>query len=222
MSGWSWDAAAAAWPALAAALPVTLAAAAAAYALAIVLGLPWALARAAPARALAMPATALWQLVRSTPLLVQLPLWFFGLPALGVSLSPFAAGAIGLGVHYAAYAAEIWRSGLAAVPAGQHEAARALGLSRTQAFARVVLPQAWPPLVPVFVNLLVALVKETPLLAVVTVIDVLQAARLHGAETFRYGEAMTLAGAVSLGLSLVIAAAGRGVEAALARRRRPA
>jgi len=142
------------------------------------------------------------ELVRSTPLLVQLYFVFYVFPEAGVVLSPLVAGVLGLGLHYSAYTAEVYRSGIDAVPRGQWEAATALNLSRGQTFWRIVLPQAIPPVIPALGNRLIAIFKDTPLLAVITVNELLQQAKLLGAESFRYLEPLTLVGAIFLVLSL--------------------
>jgi len=197
---WDWAYAWSCLPALLDAARITVLAALGGGALAAVLGLAWALACDAPG--LRLPARAGLQLVRNTPLLVQLYLLYYGLPHLGLSPGPLAIGVAGLGLHYASYAAEVYRAGLGSVPVGQDEAARTLGLSSWQRFIRVRLPQAIPPVLPALGSLLVALFKETPVLAAITVIELLGQAKLLGAESFRYIEPMTLVGAIFLVVSL--------------------
>jgi polar amino acid transport system permease protein len=152
------------------------------------------------------------ELVRSTPLLVQLYFLFYVVPEMGLVLSPLVAGVLGLGLHYSAYTAEIYRSGIDGVPRGQWEAATALSLTRRQTFWRIVLPQAVPPVVPALGNRLIALFKETPLLSVITVTEMLQRAKLSGAESFRYLEPLTIVGAIFLVLSLLSSRLVRRVE----------
>lgn len=214
MSGeiWDWGYAWEALPILARGLLVTLQATFLGFALALVMGLVWAVLRRARSRALRGTAYWIVELVRSTPLLVQLYFLFYLFPEVGVVLSPLTAGVLGLGLHYSAYLAEVYRSGLDAVPRGQWDAAAALNLSRFQTFRRVVLPQAIPPLVPVLGNRLIAIFKDTPLLAVITATELLQQAKLLGAERFRYLEPLTLVGAIFLVLSLAAARLVRRTE----------
>lgn len=199
---WDWGYALACLPMLLHAARITVLATLCGGALAAVLGLVWALACDARPAALRLPARGLLQLVRNTPLLVQLYLLYYGLPHLGWSPDPLAIGILGLGVHYASYAAEVYRAGLHAVSTGQDEAARVLGLSAWQRFLHIRLPQAIPPVLPALGNLVVALFKETPMLAAITVIELLGQAKLLGAESFRYLEPMTLVGAIFLVVSL--------------------
>lgn len=196
-------------PILLEALVVTIEAAVLGMALALVVGLVWALLRRSDLVLVRWPAKVTLELVRSTPLLVQLYFLFYALPAAGLSLSPLTAGVLGLGVHYGAYVAEAYRAGIEAVPKGQWEAAKALHLPRHTTWLRVVLPQAVPPMLPTLGNRFVALFKDTPLLSAITLVEMLQAAKIIGSESFRYLEPMTLVGLLFLALSIV---ASYGVE----------
>lgn len=217
---WDWGHAAACLPALLDAARITVLATAAGGAIALLGGLVWCGAAQAPIAALAGVARAAVVVVRSTPLLIQLYLIYYGMPALGLAPDPLVAGIAGLGLHYAAYAAEVWRAGFAAVPHGQAEAARVLGLGSWRLFRHVLLPQALPAALPPLAGLLIALFKETPLLAAITVIELLGRAKLIGAESFRYLEPMTLVGAIFLVVSLVAVLPAAWLERRL--RRRPA
>jgi polar amino acid transport system permease protein len=190
-------------PALLKALVVTIQATLAGMALALILGLLWAMLRRSPYPAVRLPAAGLVAFIRSTPLLVQIYFLFFVLPGAGVVLSPFLTGVIALGLHYSAYTAEVYRAGIEAVPKGQWEAARALNLSPGHAWRAVILPQALPPVIPALGNYLVAMFKDSPMLAAITVTELLQTAKLIGAETFRYLEPLTLVGLLFLATSLV-------------------
>ena len=199
-------------PLLARALLVTLQATVLGMAIALVLGLALALARRAPYRMLAWPAAFFVEFVRSTPLLVQIFFLFYVLPEAGVRLSPLAAGLAALGIHYAAYCSEVYRAGLESVPKGQWGAALALNLGRWRTMRAIVLPQALPPIVPALGNYLVAMFKDTPLLSAITVVELLQTAKLLGAESFRYVEPLTLVGLLFLLLSIASAAVIRMAE----------
>lgn len=202
-------------PVLVDALAVTLLATLLGMVVAIVLGLAFALARRADLRVISWTAALVVEFVRSTPLLVQLYFLFYLLPALGVQLSPLAAGVIALGIHYAAYCSEVYRSGIESISEGQWDAAKALNLSRVRTWYRIVLPQAIPPIVPALGNYLVAMFKDTPLLSAVTVVEVLQQGKILGSETFRYVEPLTLVGLLFLALSLAAAALIRMLESQL-------
>jgi polar amino acid transport system permease protein len=202
-------------PELGRGLVVTVQATLGGMALALTLGLAAALARRSRRRWIAWPAGLAVEFVRSTPLLVQLYFLFYVLPSTGVQFSAFTTGVLALGVHYAAYCSEVYRAGLEAVPRGQWEAATALNLTRWQTYRRVVLPQAIPPVVPALGNYLVAMFKDTPLLSAITVLELLQRAKVIGAETFRYVEPLTLVGLLFLAVSLVAAAGVRALEVRL-------
>lgn len=202
-------------PELGRGLAVTVQATLGGMAVALTLGLAAALARRSRRRWIAWPVAVAVEFVRSTPLLVQLYFLYYVLPSAGVQLSALATGVVALGLHYAAYCSEVYRAGLESVPRGQWEAARALNLSRWQIHRRVVLPQAIPPVVPALGNYLVAMFKDTPLLSAITVLELLQRAKLIGAETFRYVEPLTMVGLLFLAVSLVAAAAVRVLEARL-------
>jgi polar amino acid transport system permease protein len=106
----------------------------------------------------------------------------------------------------------VYRAGLESVPRGQWEAALALNLGRTRTMRSIILPQALPPVVPALGNYVVAMFKDTPLLSAITVVELLQTAKLLGAESFRYVEPLTLVGALFLVLSLASAAVIRMAE----------
>jgi len=116
---------------------------------------------------------AVWiiEIIRGTPLLIQLFFIFYGLPSVGIKLSPFWAGVIGLGLNYAAYEAEIYRSGLFAIPRTQWEAALALGMSRWEAMKQVILPQAVRVVIPAITNDFISLLKDSSLVSVITMVD---------------------------------------------------
>jgi polar amino acid transport system permease protein len=182
------------------------------FALALPLGLAWTLLRRSRWRLLRTAAGSWVELIRSTPLLVQLFFLYYLMPKAGLSLSPLLTGVIALGLHYSAYTAEIYRAGLDGVPRGQWEAATALNLTPAQTMRRVILPQAIPPVLPALGNRLIALFKDSPLLLAITVPELLQRAKLIGAETFRYLEPVTLVGVLFLIVSLLSAWLVRRLE----------
>jgi polar amino acid transport system substrate-binding protein len=148
---------------------VTLAISTAAMALAVVLGLGLALARHGGALAGRL-ATVYVEIFRGTPVLLQLFVIYYGLAGV-LALAPWCAAIVGLGLNYAAYEAEIYRAGLAAVPRGQLEAAWALGMSTPVALRRVVLPQALRIALPGMTNDFIALLKDSSLVSVITVVE---------------------------------------------------
>ncbi len=150
---------------------LTLLVSVAAMALAVVLGLLLALARGFGPRPLRWLATGYVEVFRGTPLLIQLTMVYFGLPELGLTLHPFTAGVVALGLNYAAAEAENYRAGLGSVPRGQLDAARALGLSTPQALRHVVGPQAFVVAIPPATNDFIALLKDSSLISVVTLTE---------------------------------------------------
>ncbi len=191
---WSWDVAWRFAPELLAGLRVTLEATALGAVLAFTLGLAWAVAMRSSSRAVRYPVASVLELIRNTPLLVQLFLFFYVLPSLGIQFSRMTTGVIALGVHYSTYTAEVYRAGIEAVPAGQWEAAIALSLSRRRTWVAVILPQAIRRVVPALGNYVIAMLKDSPLLALIGVAGMLQQARAHGAASFEYIEPYTLVG----------------------------
>lgn len=200
---WDWAFAVQILPALLRAFLVTIEATALGMALALVLGLVWAIVRRSRHHWLSLPAYWTIELIRSTPLLVQIYFFYFVLPEAGVRFSGMVTGVVALGLHYSAYTAEVYRAGIDGVPRGQWEAALALNMRPSHMWRAVILPQAIPPVIPALGNYLVAMFKDTPLLAAITVLELLQTAKLIGAETFRYLEPLTLVGLLFLAISLL-------------------
>lgn len=171
-------------------------------ALALVVGLALALMRLSPYRLLDRAARQFIAFIRGTPLLIQLYFLFYVLPLHGLAFDPLVTGVIGLGVHYGTYLAEVYRAGIQGLPRGQWEAAVALNLPRFGVWRRIILPQAVPPMIPVFGNYLIAMFKDTPLLATITVLELLGTAQAEAALSYRYFEPYTLVGLIFLALSL--------------------
>ena len=127
---------------------------------------------------------ALIEVFRGTPFLVQLFLLYAGGPYVGLKLSATAAGIVGLGLYSSAYFAEIFRGGFAAVPHGQIEAAMSIGMSPRDTLLRVTLPGALIAAVPPIVNMLIVLSKETVVLSIITVPELMYQMQTMAAETF--------------------------------------
>jgi polar amino acid transport system permease protein len=209
---WDWNAAAEAFPLLAEASLITVQATVLGFIVALVVGLLFAIGRMAGPMPLRMAVGGVVEFIRSTPLLIQIFFLYYVMPEFGLTLDAMPTGVLALGLHYGAYCSEVYRAGLANVPKGQWEASIALNLSPWTTFKNVILPQAIPPVVPALGNYLVALFKETPLLSVIAVLELMQTAKILGSETFRYVEPITLVGAFFLVFSLISAALIRRVE----------
>jgi putative glutamine transport system permease protein len=172
--------------ALASGLLVTLEVSALAFVLAAALGLAVATLRVTPSVPARAVGTAYVELIRNVPLIVQIFFLFFALPSLGIRLPAFACCVLGLGIYTAAFVAEAIRSGIAAVPAGQLEAARASGLSYVAAMRLVILPQAIRLTIPPLGNTTLNMIKNSSLVSTIAIADVLGVANLIGARTFSY------------------------------------
>lgn len=143
--------------------------------LAMSLGLLLAITKSFTNGILSKIATWIIEIIRGTPLLIQLFFIFYGLPSVGIKFSPFTAGVLGLGINYAAYEAEIYRSGLFAIPRTQWEAALALGMTRWEAMKHVILPQATRIVIPAITNDFISLLKDSSLVSVITMVDLTKA-----------------------------------------------
>jgi polar amino acid transport system permease protein len=183
--------------------------------MALVFGLVLALLRRSRLRMLSWPASSFIEFIRSTPLLIQLYFLFYVLPDYGPTLSALATGTLGIGLHYSSYIAEVYRSGLNAVPRGQWEAAKALSLSPWHAYRKIILPQAVRPIIPALGNYLVAMFKDTPVLSAITVVELMLQAKNIGSQTFRYIEPISMAGLFFLVISVSVALLVRRLEAYL-------
>lgn len=160
-------------PLLAAGAGLTIAVSAVAMILAIVIGMAAAVLSQLPDRWIGRLVRGYVELFRNTPLLIQLFILYFGLPQVGITMSPLACGVVALAVYAGAYNVEIFRAGLEAVPPGQREAAVATGLSRFQEAIYVVIPQALRIAFPSLGNNLVSLVKNSSLVSVIGLADIM-------------------------------------------------
>jgi His/Glu/Gln/Arg/opine family amino acid ABC transporter permease subunit len=148
------------------------------------IGLGLALIRWANVPVLAAIVTIYVSVLRATPLVTLLLLLFFALPNIGVPVDPVSAAIIGLVMNTSAFNCEVWRSALMNFPKDQYEAAQSVGMRAGQRFRRIVLPQIVLVSLPGLVNEMSLLIKVTPVLAVVGVVDITRAAVRIGAETY--------------------------------------
>ena len=154
----------------------------------ILLGLPiglgLALIRWANVPIVAWVVTLYVSVLRATPLVTLLLLLFFAMPNIGVPINPYSAAILALVMNTSAFNCEIWRAALMNFPKDQYEAAQAVGMRAEQRFRRIVLPQIVRQSLPALVNEMSLLIKVTPVLAVVGVVDITRAAVRIGAETY--------------------------------------
>lgn len=170
--------------------------------LAVLVGLLLALAQRTRFAVVRRLSAAYLSFFRNTPLMVQLYVLFFAFPLAGITLPAITTGVIGLGLYYGAYIAEAFRGAIDGVPAGQWEAARALDFDAATTWQRIILPQALKPMLPVLGNYLIGMFKETPLLAVITIPELFQAAKQIAGMTYRYNEPYTVMALMFLAISI--------------------
>ena len=151
----------------------------------IPLALPITMARVSKFKPLSMLANAFLLIIRGTPLMLQLIVVYFGpFYLFKFSWDRFTAAIIALSVNYACYFAEIYRGGLQSISVGQYEAAKVLGYTKTQTFFKIVLPQVVKRIVPPMGNEVITLVKDTALVSVIGVVELLRTAQTHSSRLF--------------------------------------
>ena len=168
-------------------------------ALGVALGLVTCLMKISPLRPLRAVAGIYIWIIRGTPMLVQAMVVYFGIPQItGLRLSPFSAGMITLCLNAGAYLAEIFRSGVQAVPKGQSEAARSLGLGAGRTMAKIVLPQAFKIAVPPMVNQFIITLKDTSILTVIGLPEIMNEAQQYVMIRWEYFQTYVIAAAYYL------------------------
>jgi polar amino acid transport system permease protein len=183
----------------------------------MVLGFVLMLLRQLPVKPLRWIIRAYIEVIRGTPFLIQLFLLYSGGPSIGLRLEATTAGILGLGIYGSAYFAEIFRAGYQAVPKGQVEAALSLGMSYSSILRRVIIPAMLVSTLPAIVNMMAILTKETVVLSIITVPELMYEMQTMAAETFATFETI-------LGMALfywllveVVSRLGRRLEARVTR-----
>lgn len=212
MFDWRWDFVWEILPRLLQATGNTLIAAIAGYGIALILGLFLALGQRTPYRMVTHVIREVVEFIRSTPLLLQIFFIFYVGPQFGIRLSPWMSGMIAIGLHYACYLSEVYRGGIESVPRGQWEAATALNMSTLQKYRRVIIPQAIPSALAGMGNYLVGIFKDTPMLSVIGVAELIHTANAIGSENYRFLEPYTMVGLIFLAISLPTAGLIRAFE----------
>ncbi len=210
---WRWDFTWEVLPRLIEATGNTLLAAGFGYLIAVILGLVFALAQRTPFQLLTFIVREFVEFIRSTPLVLQIFFVFFVGPQVGIRLSPWTSGMIAIGLHYAAYLSEVYRGGIESVPKGQWEACRSLSMSMRDTYFRIIIPQALPPSLAGMGNYLVGIFKDTPMLSVIGVAELMHTANAIGSESYRFLEPYTIVGIIFLMISLPAAGLIRMFEA---------
>ena len=142
----------------------------------MVFGMALALVRLSGVRVAAWAVAVYVSVIRATPMVTLALLIFFGLPTLGIGLSPLVAAILIIAINTMVFQAEIWRAALLDFPRAQLDAARAAGMTRPVAFRRIVFPQAWRASLPALVNEVTLVVKGSPAVAVIGVVDLTRVA----------------------------------------------
>jgi polar amino acid transport system permease protein len=201
---------------------VTITVSLVAYALALIVGLVFGIARMSRFWPISAVATVYVQFIRGTPLLLQLFFIYYVLPYGGIILSPFASGVSGLTINYSAYMAEVFRSGVQAIPKGQWEAGLSLGMSRRLLMRRIILPQAIRIVIPAIGNFFVSIFKDSALVSVITMRDLMFSGQLLASATFKHFEIFALVGLIYFIISYPTAKLVDYIEARLdIHRKRP-
>ena len=191
----------------------TLWLAGAAFLMAIPGGLLLALGRLHGGWAVNLPIMAFVDLMRFTPILVQAVWIHFALPVMtGASMSATQSGLLALTLHVSAYICDVMRSGITAIPRGQWEAARALGLKGPQTFFKVILPQVWPLILPALANVAVSTFKLTAILGILAIDDLMKVANRINNIVFRPIEIYSSVALIYLLCGLLLTALATYIE----------
>jgi cystine transport system permease protein len=173
----------------------------------LVIGLLVALARISKNSLIRRLAVAYISVIRGTPLLVQIYVVYYGLPQVGISLDPIPSGILALSINAGAYLSESFRAAIESVDKGQMEASYSIGMTYSQALTRIILPQCIRTALPTVGNTYIGLLKDTSLVSVITVTELLQSASLIIARTFQpltlYLEVGLIYWVISTGFSII-------------------
>ena len=202
MFDWKWDFFWEVLPRLLSATVNTLIAAGVGYVIALVLGLILTLAQRTTFNILNMIVREFVEFIRSTPLILQIFFIFYVGPQFGIKMSPWTAGMVAIGLHYAAYLSEVYRGALDSVPKGQWEACPALSMKTRDTYFRIIIPQALPSALAGMGNYLVGIFKDTPMLSVIGVAELMHTANAIGSENYRFLEPLTMVGVIFLLISI--------------------
>lgn len=212
---WSWERFSEALPFVLDGLWITVILTVASFLFALIFGFVWTFLRRVPNKPFNWLVTWVMEFIRSTPPLVQLFFIYFAwpvLPVVGMTLSPMTSAIIGFGIHFSTYIAEIYRAGIESVEKGQWEAAKALNMSTMDKWRMIILPQAFPPTIPMLGNYFIIMFKEVPLASTISVAEILHQANTFGARNFAYLESLTIVGIIFLILSYPSAVLIRKLE----------
>jgi His/Glu/Gln/Arg/opine family amino acid ABC transporter permease subunit len=195
------------------AVRMTLVLSAVAMLVALVLGLVVALIRVSKFRFLNTPARAYINFFQGAPQYVLIFWVYYGLAMLlGVNFRPFTAGVISLSTQYGGFLAEIYRSGIEAIGRGQREAAVAVGLTTAQSYRYIILPQAIRIVLPSIGNMWIAMIKDSSLISVIGVMEIMRTAYLNSNDYFRPFEFYSLAAVLYIALTFIFFYGNQALE----------
>lgn len=184
--------------------------------LAVLIGLVVCVSKMSGIKPLVAIASGYIDLIRGTPLLLQLFYIYYALPDVGITLPAFLAGVLGLSINFGAYLAELFRSGIQSIDRGQSDAANAVGLSAWQRMRHIILPQALRNIYPGLANYGLVLIKDSSLVAVISVLELMRTGELLASSTFEAMKVYTLVALIYLAISYVVAKSFSFGEKALA------
>lgn len=216
MALWDWDHFFQILPEIFGALRITLSLTLLATVVAYSLGLLLAIGRRSTKRWISWPIGGLVEFIRSTPLLVQIYFLYFVLPDFGILWDGFMVSVMALGLHNSTYASECYRAGIEHVSKGQWEAARALNFSPARTLITIVIPQAIRVALPSLVNTTIGMFKDTAIVSLVGVIEIMAKAQMLATDGARAVEPYIIVGVMYLILSYISANGARRLERRLA------
>jgi polar amino acid transport system permease protein len=153
------------------------------------------------------------EIIRGTPLYVQLLIVVFGIPqATGINVDEFTMAVITIGLNSSAYVAEIIRGGIQSIDKGQMEASRSMGMSRSQAMIYIVLPQAVKRVIPPLLNEMITLIKESSLVAAISLVELTRTAQLIASRTYKPFPSLVAASLIYLSMTLTLSFIAQRLE----------
>ena len=194
------------WPVIMLGLRMTLYVAALSMFFALIVGVFVAMLRLSPFAVVRWIASAYVQFFRGIPQFVFLLWLYYGIALLfGINFQPVTAGVIALSVQYGAYISEIFRAGIVSIPKGQYEAGESVGLSKARIYRRIIFPQAFRVVLPPTVNMWISILKDTALVSVIGVGELMRVTEIQSNYTFRPFEFYTAAALIYVCLTLIFA-----------------
>lgn len=199
-------------------IPITLQVVGIAAVIGFVLGILLSLMKISKVKPLNWIADFYTSIFRGTPLVLQLMLIYFGSPQLfGVQIDAFEAAFLSFGLNSAAYISEVIRGGINAVDKGQMEAAQALGVPYKSSMLNIILPQAFKNILPALMNELITLTKESAVVTIIGLGDIMRRSYIVGGETYKFFEPILIAGLIYYVMVMILTIIGKVIEGRMKR-----